>query len=157
MSLAESADRKPGVTLSPVTGDNWREVAALEVNESQHRFVAEPLYYLALCSYGKEWNPLAIYLNEQLIGFLMWAIDPVDESGWLGGILIDRRHQGQGYGRQAVQAAIKLLAEVQGIRSFALSYQPANVVAKYLYASLGFIEDDEWEDDEIVARLSLAR
>ncbi len=143
------------ITLHPVTGDNWRDIAALEVNETQQKFVAEPLRYLALCSYGKEWNPLAINLGEQVIGFLMWAIDPTDRSGWLGGILIDRRHQRQGYGRQAVHAAINLLAEEQEIRSFALSYQPANVAAKHLYASLGFIEGDEWEDDEIVARLDL--
>jgi diamine N-acetyltransferase len=122
MSLTDYVERKPAVTLSPVTADNWREVAALEVNESQRRFVAEPLYYLALCSYGKEWYPLAINLNEQVIGFLMWAIDPADQCGWLGGILVDRRHQGKGYGRQAVRAAIKLLAEVQKIQSFALSY-----------------------------------
>ena len=32
---------------------------------------------------------------------------------------------------------------------------PANVVAKRLYAGLGFVETDEWEDDEIVARLEL--
>jgi diamine N-acetyltransferase len=141
------------VTLHPVTSDNWRDVAALEVNESQREFVADPLRYLALCNYGKEWNPLAINLGEDVIGFLMWAIDPADGSCWVGGILIDHHHQGQGFGRQAVQVAIKLLAEEQEIQRFALSYQPANVAARHLYASLGFIEGDEWEDNEIVARL----
>ena len=92
-----------------------------------------------------------------MIGFLMWAINPADESGWLGGIMIDRNHQGQGYGRQAVQAAIRLLAEEQEVQHFALSYQPANVVARHLYGSLGFVEGDEWEDDEIVARLTLQK
>ncbi len=96
-------------------------------------------------------------MDEQVIGFLMWAINPADESGWLGGIMIDRNHQGQGYGRQAVQAAIRLLAEEQEVQHFALSYQPANVVAKHLYGSLGFVEGDEWEDDEIVARLTLQK
>ena len=36
--------------------------------------------------------------------------------------------------------------------SFALSYQPENTAARALYASLGFVETGEQEDDEVVAR-----
>jgi len=55
------------VSLRPVTGDNWRDVAKLEVSETQREFVAEPCYYLALCCYGDDWRPLAICLDEQVI------------------------------------------------------------------------------------------
>ena len=155
MHSTPSPDNQPDVTLRPVTSDTWRDVANLEVSDAQRSFVAEPLYYLALCTYGGDWHPLAITLGEQVIGFLMWAVDPTDEDCWLGGITIDRSMQRRGYGRQAVQAAIAMLTEQQPCRRFALSYRPANVVAKHLYASLGFVETDEWEDDEIVARLEL--
>jgi diamine N-acetyltransferase len=141
------------VTLQLVTSENWRDVAKLEVAEPQHEFVAEPLYYLALCSYGELWQPLAIYLGEQVIGFLMWAVDTDDGSCWLGGILIDQNHQRKGYGRQAIQTAIEMLAEKNGYQNFALSYSPENP-AKHLYHKLGFIETGEWEEDEVVARLS---
>jgi diamine N-acetyltransferase len=63
--------------------------------------------------------------------------------------------QNRGYGRRAVQAAIAMLKEKHGYRSFALSYQPTNSAARHLYRTLGFMETNEWEDDEIVARLSL--
>jgi diamine N-acetyltransferase len=63
--------------------------------------------------------------------------------------------QKRGYGTRAVQAAIAMLRDKYGHRNFALSYQPANLVARRLYSKLGFIETSEWEDDEIVARLSL--
>jgi diamine N-acetyltransferase len=142
------------VTLHPVTRDNWREVAKLRVAESQYEFVSKPCYYLALCCYDELWHPLAIYLGEQVIGFLMWAVDSTDGSCWLGGILIDQRYQQRGHGRGAIQAAIAMLAKEGGYQRFALSYLPDNP-AKYLYHSLGFIETDEWEDDEVVARLSL--
>ncbi len=144
------------VSLRPVSHDNWRNVANLKVSETQREFVAEPCYYLALCCYGNDWQPLAICLDEQVIGFMMWAIDPADGSCWLGGILVDQGMQKRGYGRQAVQAAITMLREKYGHRNFALSYQPTNLVAKHLYSKLGFIETNEWEDDEVVARLSLA-
>jgi diamine N-acetyltransferase len=143
------------ITLRPVSHDNWRNVANLKVTEAQGKFVAEPSYYLALCCYGNDWRPLAIYLDEQVIGFMMWATNPVDGSCWLGGILVDQRLQKRGYGKQAVQAAITMLNGKFGHRNFALSYLPANHVAKQLYSKLGFIEMNEWEDDEIVARLSL--
>jgi predicted GNAT family acetyltransferase len=48
-----------------------------------------------------------------------------------------------------------MLGQEHGYRDFALSYQPANLVAKHVYSKLGFVETSEWEDDEIVARLSL--
>lgn len=144
------------VSLHPVDRDNWREVARLEVNKSQRDFVAEPTYYLALCNYGELWQPLAIYLGEEVIGFMMWAVDSDDGSCWLGGILIDQNHQRRGYGRQAIKTAISMLAEKNGYRQFALSYAPDNP-AKNLYHKLGFTETDDWEDDEVVARLFLEK
>jgi diamine N-acetyltransferase len=144
------------IALRPVSRDNWREVTKLEVNETQREYVAEPCYYLALCSYGELWQPLAIYLGEQVIGFLMWAIDTDDGSCWLGGILIDQKHQQKGYGRQAIQAAISMLAKRHGYHQFALSYSPDNP-AKNLYHKLEFTETGEREGGEVVARLSLAK
>ena len=157
MSTSASKDNETQVTLRPVDRDNWRDVAKLEVTAAQREFVAEPCRYLALCSYGGDWKPLAVCLGDQVIGFLMWVVDPADGSCWLGGIIIDHTYQRHGYGRQAVQAAIAMLAKEHGYQNFALSYNPANLVAKHLYGSLGFVETNEWEGDEVVARLSLAK
>jgi diamine N-acetyltransferase len=143
------------IALHPVDRGNWRAVARLKVSEAQREFVAAPSYYLALCCYGGGWRPLAVCLDERVIGFMMWAVDPADGSCWLGGILIDQSMQRRGYGRQAVQAAMGMLTSEHGYKNFALSYQPANLVAKELYRKLGFVETNEWEDDEIVARLVL--
>ena len=138
------------ITVRPVDSDNWRDVSALEVTEAQRDFVAEPNFYLALCCYDT-WNPLAIYLSDAVIGFMMWGLE--EGSCWLGGIFIDRRYQGRGYGRRAVQAATEVLTAQTGASDFALSYQPTNEVAKHLYTSVGFVETGEMEDDEVVARL----
>jgi len=155
MDTKTSAANQTRISLRPVNQDNWRGVANLRVSTNQRDFVAEPSYYLALCCYGGDWKPLAVFLDNQVIGFMMWTTDPADGSCWLGGILIDQRMQNRGYGKQAVQAALKLLQEEHGHRNFALSYQPANLVAKELYRKLGFNEVNEWEGDEVVARLAL--
>ena len=143
------------ISLQSINQENWRNVADLEVSDFQSEFVADPTNYLALCSYGGDWSPLAICLGAQVIGFMMWTTDPADESCWLGGIIIDKSLQKCGYGKEAVKTALAELQREHGYKYFALSYQPANLVAKNLYDKLGFIETNEWEDNEIVARLML--
>jgi diamine N-acetyltransferase len=128
---------------------------ALEVEQSQQRFVAPVAYYLALCAYGESpWQPVAIKVRDQVVGFVMWGIDPEDESFWIGGLVIDRRHQRRGYGR-AVVAQLLERAASDGHREAALSYDPQNTLAQSLYANMGFVETGEVVDNETVARKPL--
>ena len=145
-------DRPPVVTLRPVDAGSWRDVARLTVAPGQERFVAAPTYYLALCSYGDVWRPLAVYAGDEVVGFLIWGIDDADGSCWLGGLLVDAAHQRRGVGRAVVVEALHLLREEAGAVGYALSYAPENTVAKALYASLGFVETGEEDDGEVVAR-----
>ena len=138
--------------LSPVTASNWRDVTALEVTEAQQAFVAAPAYYLALCFYDGEWQPLAVCLGTRVIGFVMWAVDPADGSCWLGGFIIDKHFQRRGHGRSALRALMDILTAEHGHRRFALSYEQDNPAAQ-LYRSLGFRETGEQDGDELVARL----
>ena len=139
------------IELIEITAENWREVVQLEVNPEQSQYIADPSYYLLLCHYGKIWHPLAIQLNQQIIGFMMWAIDPDDHSGWIGGFLIDANWQGKGFGKQAVETMLNYFQETLQINHFALSVQPENP-AFNLYERIGFVKTEEWEDNEIVMR-----
>jgi diamine N-acetyltransferase len=145
------------IELVEVTGENWRDVADLTVAEGQQEFVAQPCHYLCLCAYGGLWKPLAIRRDGVVVGFVMWAVDEEDGSCWLGGILVDREHQGRGVGRSAVTKAMERLAGQIGCEEFALSYSPGNAVARHLYTSMGFVETGEREGEEIVARLRRSR
>ena len=151
--MARVDERTPAVTLRPVDAGSWRDVAALTVAPGQERFVAAPTYYLALCAYGDVWQPMSVHgADDVVVGFLMWGIDDEDGSCWLGGVLVDRAHQGRGVGRAAVAEALRTLRPKADDTGFALSYHPENEVAKALYASLGFVETGEVDDDEVVAR-----
>jgi diamine N-acetyltransferase len=141
------------VELRAVTAENWRRCAALEVADDQRDFVMPVAHYLCLCHYGGAWRPFAVCDGEEVVGFAMWAVDPQDGSGWIGGLTVDRRHQRRGYARAALQALTAWLRDEQGCPSCALSYTGDNAVARRLYASLGFVETGEIEDDELVARL----
>lgn len=148
---------RPVVALRPVDAGTWRAVAALTVAPGQDRFVATPAYYLALCAYGDVWHPMSVHdtdAGDRVVGFLMWGLDDADGSCWLGGIVVDRAHQGRGVGRASVVEALRMLAGRAAGAGFALSYQPENTVARALYASLGFVETGEVDGDEVIARLS---
>ncbi len=136
----------------PVDQTNWRQVSRIQVEEYQQKFVAQPLFYLALCNYDKVWHPLAVCVDEQVIGMIMWAKDDTDGSCWLGGLMIDRNYQGCGYGKSAVLTIMDQLVEKFGFTEFALSYLPVNEYARELYKSIGFQLTGEMEDQEVVAR-----
>ncbi len=142
------------VDVRPIDGGNFRDVLDLEVTEEQTAWVAPTARYLALCAYGGLWHPVGIYAEGLAVGFAMWARDPEDGSHWVGGFLIERLHQRLGYGRAAMVAIIEYLRGNQAATILALSYHPDNLVARGLYASLGFVETGEHEGDEVVARLS---
>lgn len=147
---------KPGptVVLRPVDAGSWRDVARLTIAPGQERFVAAPTYYLAFCAYEEVWKPLSVIdaATGSVVGFLMWGIDDADGSCWLGGVLVDAAHQGRGVGRAAIVEALRVLRPRTDSAGFALSYHPDNTVAKNLYASVGFVETGEHDEDEVVAR-----
>lgn len=144
------------VRLVEVGGDNWRACVAVRVTDEQRRFVADVAYYLCLCAYGSTWHPLAIEVDDEVVGFLMWGADE-DASRWIGGLSVDAAHQRRGIARAAVAHAVRLLIAHEGCTGIALSYSPDNLAARSLYAGLGFVETGETEDDgaEVVSRLTL--
>ncbi|WP_212990396.1 GNAT family N-acetyltransferase [Actinoplanes auranticolor] len=143
----------PGVdiTIEPVTAANWRACAALTVHPGQREFVNAVTYYLCLCNYGDTWQPLAAVRDGEVVGFCMWGIDD-DRSRWIGGVVVDAARQRTGIGRAMIGALVERLAADPDCPNVALSYSPANEAARALYASLGFVETGELEDDEVVAR-----
>ncbi|MCX6374020.1 MAG: GNAT family N-acetyltransferase [Actinobacteria bacterium] len=146
----------PDIELHLVDAANWRACADLEVAAEQRDFVSPVTRYLCLCHYGGLWQPLAVYAADEVVGFVMWAVEPGDRSGWIGGLVIDKARQRKGYGRATVEALARRLLDSGDCDSCALSYSPHNAVARDLYLSLGFVETGEMEDDEVVARLSPA-
>jgi diamine N-acetyltransferase len=145
------------ITLRPITPDNWRDCIRLQTHEQQQGFVAPNVYSLAQAYVFAEDTPLAIYADETLVGFLMYALDPDDNKYWLFRFMIDREQQGKGYGRKACEAYIDLMRTQPDCDAIWLSISAANTVAEQLYRSLGFVPTGVIQDDgEIELCLRLA-
>ena len=142
----------PAATLTPVDAASWREVAAVSPAPGQDRWVAPVTYYLCLCLYDCVWQPLAVRVAGETVGFAMWALDADEGSHWIGGVVLDARHQGRGIGRATVLGLLELFEGLPGYREAALSVAPDNTVAAQLYRSLGFAPSGELVDDELVMR-----
>ncbi len=143
------------VCLRPITIENWRQCIKLTLKEEQRDFVASNVYSLAEAAYETCCVPLAIYDGDMMVGFIMYALDPDDEAYWIYRFMVDRDHQGQGYGRKGLRQVIERLKVLPGCDKIFLSYEPENLVAEKLYESMGFAKTGQIEHGEIVSCLNL--
>lgn len=158
------------VTLEPIEYSNVWKVIQLTVTEEQENYVAkntESLIeaYLNLKD-GKPALPFAIKRDDEVVGFMMFGYGHTGEdflpkiahdNYCLWRFMVDQRYQHQGIGRQAVQCAFEYLrtGPLGKATHCWLSYEPDNQSGKAFYQSLGFEENGENCDDEIVMVASL--
>jgi diamine N-acetyltransferase len=141
------------ITLRDVTRDNWIQCTKLEVGEDQKGFVAPNVFSIAEWRFEPTFTPQAVYHDEELVGFCMYGYDTDEECYWVGRMMIDKAHQGRGYGRAAMVEAIRRMREQPDCRQIGLCVEPSNVAAQKLYESLGFAKTGEVAHGEDVMRL----
>jgi len=143
------------IELRDITADNWEDVANLKVAGDQQSFVAPNVYSIAESKFYPGVEIKAIHAGETLVGFIMWGPDPVHNPPemWIWRFMIAAEHQGNGYGRAAMQAALDHLRAQPGVDAVFLSFEPDNTGADRLYTSLGFRRTGRVEYGEIVVKL----
>ena len=157
--------------LKKINRNNITGILKLEVFDNQKRFVAPNNIsiieaYLAIVENGNVFT-FGIYKEDTPIGFLMIGFDVnSDDEGapriakgnyniWR--LMIDKKFQGKGYGKEAIELALEFINTFPcGTAKYCwLSYESDNNVAQQLYKSVGFVETDERDGEEIVAILKL--
>ena len=94
-----------------VNAENRREVEGLTVFSEQTGFIESVSECLREADELELWRPVGIYDSDTLIGFAMYGYFPEPAPGqlWLDRLLIDKRYQGKGYGKQAVLSLLDRL------------------------------------------------
>lgn len=151
------------MTLRQITEANTRAVLALRTTPEQERFVstvAESIDEAAEHPQGKPWYR-AVYADDRPVGFVMlsWDVEPQppDLNGpwFLWKLLVDARHQGLGYGREALRLVVDIVRE-QGATELLTSCVPGEGGPAGFYARLGFApRGDVDPDGEIILALDL--
>ncbi len=157
--------------LEKITGKNVWDILKLCVSEEQKNFVAGNDIsiieaYTAITGNGYAF-PFGIYEDDTPIGFLMigfdtdehWEDAPIIAKGNynLWRLMIDKRYQRKGYGKEAVRLALEFIKTFPcGKAEYCwLSYEPENETAGRLYRSFGFVETGEMDGEERIAVLKL--
>ena len=157
--------------LKKINRNNIREILKLEVFDNQKSFVATNNIsiieaYIAITENNHVFT-FGIYKDATPVGFLMIGFNVnSDDKGapkiakgnyniWR--LMIDKKFQGKGFGKKAMNLALGFINTFPcGTAEYCwLSYESDNDVARQLYKSVGFVEADEKDGEEIVAILKL--
>ena len=149
------------LSIQPVTGENWRQIARLKVREDQTHFVAPNIFSIAESQFGfnesdgSHWDmyPFGIYDNETPVGLLMYGYN-FSHPGFQAFIIrlmVDENQQAKGYGVFGMKKMLEIFREDQRVQAVGISYEPGNEVARKLYDRLGFAETGEMLEGEVVA------
>ena len=145
--------------LRKIDDNNIQECIALRVTEEQAQYICSNQDSLKDSTDNPTVaRPFAIYVDNRIVGFTMFAFDEDYEDPndryWLWRFMIDKDLQGRGYGRAALKTIIDYFKE-QGVGYIKLSTKESNSQAISLYHKFGFRENGEMNDEEVVLQLDL--
>ena len=146
------------LTLKRIDESNFIDAFHLKLADSQEKFVSHPNRSLAQAYvYYHQCTPFGIYAGESLVGYVMVIYDHDTSEYNIWHLMIDRRYQGMGYGKQAVRLCIDYIRQEPfgPGNTVLLTCHKENTVAVSLYKSLGFQETGNWENEEIEMKLTL--
>lgn len=134
--------------FEPVRPENRNEVEALQLYPEQFGFIESVAECMAEADEWKQWRPVGIYDSDMLVGFSMYGYfdKPLPDGRlWLDRLLIDKKHQGKGYGKAAVLALLEKLRKEYSCRRVHLSVYDDNLPAIALYQQVGFYFTGEYD------------
>ena len=145
------------LTVIGLTADNVEDVLAVSPFPEQLQYVNPVAWYVARSAYQNVWQPVGLATEDDaVVGFAEWAYDESDGTYSLGGIIIDRRQQGRGLGRAALDALVAFLQAQPVSGVVALTVHADNERARGLYERYGFAATGAVVEDELVMVLGRA-
>jgi diamine N-acetyltransferase len=156
---------KDDLRLVDVDLGNYYPIMMLEVAADQGEFAWTNSAPLAEAAYVPGFLPRALYLGDEPVGLGLWgpfypgyAYDGPAEPGAyiIDHVMIDRRHQGRGYGRRLVELLIGEMQARRDCRRVLLAVHPDNQRAIALYRTMGFVDIERTHENDILMELKTA-
>jgi len=129
---------KLAITIKEITADNWVAAIKLKVKDEQENFVASNAASIAQSKFHTFLECYGIYDKDEMVGFSALGKNPEDDTIWIVRHMVDENHQGKGYGKKGLKAAIKLMQEKFKPKSIFLDVVKENEIATNLYVKAGF-------------------
>ena len=146
------------VTIRPIDEGNFLDAFRLELSLGREKYVSGPIRSLAHAYvYREQCQPFGIYAGERMVGYVMviYDYDILEYDIWH--MMIDRAHQGRGYGKKALERCLEYIRTKPfgGSNRVALTCHEGNSAALGLYAGLGFLPTGQRDGEEIELALEL--
>lgn len=142
------------VELRDIDVSNVNEILELKVQDEQKSFVADIKKSLSYAyGYRNIGQAFGIYAGNTIVGYILIIFDREDGMYNIWHFFIDVKHQGKGYGKQALMKSIHWIREGRLGKSntISLCVEEDNILARRIYERTGFYETGERdEDNEIV-------
>ena len=117
----------------------------MTINDSQEGFVADNKQSLVEAAYEDGLYVLGIYHKETMVGFVLYDYDDTFPGWSMSRFMIGKQFQGKGYGKQAALSFLDYFKRKHNADKLYISVSLENVVARKMYASIGFEEIKEIE------------
>ncbi len=143
------------VSLRPITEDNVVAVMKLNVTDEQKNFVAPNSVSIAQAAHTTNRWERAIYADDEPVGYVLLSENHDRPRYYLWRYMIDKRYQGMGFGKTAMEQVIEYVRTLPNASEMFLSYVPSDHGPRAFYASLGFEDTGGEKDGELEMRLEL--
>jgi diamine N-acetyltransferase len=143
------------VTLKQIRANTLVPILNLDVRDDQTNLVAPNGWSISQAHYSKNAWYRGIYAGDEAVGFVMVYIDKVKAEYFLWRLMVDKDHQGKGYGYKAMQIVIDFVRTLPKAKEITTSYVPADGDPSPFYRKLGFEDTGEMLEGEKVMRLAL--
>jgi len=150
---------KRSVILCPVTVENWKDVVALDVEETQKDLIGPNVRSLAEAYVRPSCVTFAIKNeSEILVGFMMYLTEDFDGKRHIHRFMIDKNWQGKGYGKLALASTVKYLWYTEKYQDdIMIMFLTYNTFAEEFYRRFGFEDTGKIVIDEKLYKLPYQR
>lgn len=161
------------IELRKVDHGNWIQCIELQVADEQRQYVNPNIFSLAEAFVHSDANmentekyyrciPFAIYNEGEMVGFAMITYEKeYDFDGKpayeVYRLMIEKDHQGKGYGKEAVDQLIKYIKTFPyGSAEYVYAeWHPENKTSEKVFTANGFVVVGTDEDGAVMSRLTL--
>ncbi len=147
------------IQLREVTRDTVVAVCKLDAGDERMQ-VAPNSISIAQAHFNEEAWFRAIYNDDELVGFVMLydptrVAAPEENEFFLWRLMIDRAHQGKGYGAAAVEALVEHVRTLRGAQRLLVSHVKSVERLGRFYQSCGFRYTGAEDNGELVMERTL--
>ncbi|MCF8495668.1 MAG: GNAT family N-acetyltransferase [Alphaproteobacteria bacterium] len=140
-SFAKVSGRKT-ISLVPVTAENETAVRAIQVHDHQNEFVNSAWWVIDRVTDPEEppaiWENRVIMADDEVVGVLSLSREPSDPSKiWIRDRLVDKQHQGKGYGQGAFAVLFSQAADIYDCTELRSLTSTGNTVSEHAYQKIG--------------------